>query len=259
MRFPGQSSGALSFFFSNLQLFLHYPLLSLYFFTQQKELYLRSCCCSPSNPEVLSAPCHLTSVTFQNKYFRANNARLCTDVQEKERWQGDCPASPLSLGVLSKCWGRKDVWGMGESCPAALKCLKYPLSSAEGFSSLCHRTLDQPREKKPLLVLPHLVWELHLRRWLMPLLLPQVSCHPPSVLPAWPSCSPQVPPCRRQLPAAPPDLLSWFGSAAWAAIRVQGSSGSRHSSTSPQELTTGCLPGARSAAEKQVRACPILY
>lgn len=30
---PGQSSGVLSFFSLNLQLFLHYPFLSLYFFT----------------------------------------------------------------------------------------------------------------------------------------------------------------------------------------------------------------------------------
>lgn len=42
MAYYKKSSGALSFFFSNLQLFLYYPFLSLNYFTKQKELYLRS-------------------------------------------------------------------------------------------------------------------------------------------------------------------------------------------------------------------------
>lgn len=175
----------------------------------------------------------------------------------------ESPAITLPLGKLSKCRGRKDVWGMGESCSAALKtlrCLKYPLSSDEGFSCLCQRILDQPREKKPRLVLPHLVWELHLRRGLIALLLPQVSCHPPSVLPAWPSCGPQVTPCCGSSLQPPLVLLSWLGSSGWADTHIQVSSRSKGSSTtSPHVLSAGCLPGAHSAAEKQARAGPVLY
>lgn len=170
------------------------------------------------------------------------------------------PAITLPLGKLSKCRGRKDVWGIGESCPAALKplrCLKYCLSSAEGFSCLCQRTLDQPREKKPLLVPPHLVWELHLRRGLILLLLPQGFCHRPSACQSGHPVALRSPRCGSSL-QPPLDLLSQLGSSGWADSRVQVSSGSRGSSTtSPHGLSTGCLPGAHSAAEKQVRAGPI--
>lgn len=70
---PGQSSGVLSFFSPNLQLFLHYPFLSLYFFIKQKELHLRSCCCSPSNSQVLSS----LFKTNISKQIMTGSAQMC--------------------------------------------------------------------------------------------------------------------------------------------------------------------------------------
>lgn len=185
-------------------------------------------------------------------------AQMCRKSKGDRGLSCQPPTITLSLGKLSKCRGRKEVWGIEESCPAALKtlrCLKYPLSSADGFSCLFHRTLDQPREKMPLLVLSHAFWGLHLRRGLIPLLLPQVSCHPPSVLPARPSCSPQVTPCGRQPPPASSGSalmmrklrLGWIQSK-WA---LEAGIHSSH-------LPMGSEQGA-SLKPTQARAGPILY
>lgn len=102
------------------------------------------------------------------------------------------PAITLPLEKLSRCRRRKDVCGTGSPAPQhgrqwarcenrAPRYLKEPLSSAESFGCPCpgpalgHGTTDQSWEEKPRLVPPHLARGLHLRRGLVPLLLPHVS------------------------------------------------------------------------------------